>query len=79
MNEITETTDPAEHPETKKRGRPPVAKAAEVETMIPPCPEAEPSMGDKTPAVIAWWFKHHPTEAAARYANRKFELPTDHE
>lgn len=46
---------------------------------IPPCPEADISYGDKTPAVVAWWFKHHPEEAAAKYKDRKFELPTDHE
>lgn len=41
---------------------------------VPPCPE-EGWAGDKTPAVIAWWFEHYPQEAAVKYANRKIQLP----
>lgn len=37
---------------------------------IPPCPLAD-HRGDKTPAVVDWWFTHHPEKAAAKYAGRK--------
>ena len=33
---------------------------------IPPCPAEDPAAGDKTPAVIAWWHRYHPQEAALR-------------
>jgi hypothetical protein len=46
------------------------------EGSIPPCP-AEGFAGDKTPEVVAWWFKYHPEEAALKYAGRKYEIPTD--
>ena len=45
------------------------------EVAIPPCPDEDPKAGDKTPAVIAWWFKYKPAEAAVKYANRKFQQP----
>ena len=45
------------------------------EAAIPPCPDEDPLAGDKTPAVIAWWFKYKPAEAAAKYKNRKFQQP----
>ena len=34
---------------------------------VPPCPPSDPNLGMKTPAVVAWWFKHHPEQAKARY------------
>jgi hypothetical protein len=40
---------------------------------IPECPPEDPAKGDKTPAVIKWWFTYHPEEAATKYANRKFD------
>ncbi len=45
------------------------------ESTIPPCPEANPMQGDKTPAVVAWWFEHQPRLAALKYAGRKIQLP----
>lgn len=79
--------------ETKRRGRPPkdaqdvnppavvedVLEAPRATGAIPPCPEMDPMAGDKTPAVVAWWFKYHPKEAAAKYQGRKFQLPADYE
>lgn len=42
---------------------------------IPPCPTGSPDAGDKDPAVIRWWFTHHPAEAAKRYQGRRFAMP----
>ena len=44
-------------------------------SIIPPCPPEDPAAGDKTPAVIAWWHRYHPEEAAARYKGRRFTMP----
>ena len=47
----------------------PAAVVVEIESQaVPECPPSEPSLGMKTPAVVAWWFEHYPAEAAARYA-----------
>lgn len=35
-------------------------------------PAGDPTMGDKDPAVIVWWFKHRPKEARERYKDRNF-------
>lgn len=35
---------------------------------IPLLPESDPTLGMKTPAVVAWWFEFHPAEAAVKYA-----------
>lgn len=40
---------------------------------IPAMPEMDPRLGDKTPEVVEWFFKHQPKEAATRYAGRKIE------
>ncbi len=44
---------------------------------IPPCPPEDPYAGDKTPAVIAWYFKYKPDEAAEKYKNRKFTIEAE--
>lgn len=43
--------------------------------IIPPCPCGDPAMGMKSPEVVAWWFKHYPEEAKARYAGLTFDHP----
>jgi hypothetical protein len=40
---------------------------------VPECPPSDPKMGDKTPEVIAWWFKYNPETAVKRYSGRRFE------
>ncbi len=47
--------------------------AANPESII--CPIPGGPLGDKSPEVVAWWFKNHPEEAAKRYENRKVERP----
>lgn len=42
---------------------------------IPPCPEQDPVMGMKTPEVIAWWYRYHPTEAKVRYHGLTYPKP----
>lgn len=40
---------------------------------IPPCPPADPLMGDKTPAVVEWYRDYKPEEFQSRYtANGRF-------
>ncbi len=39
----------------------------------PVCPEMDPLLGDKTPAVVEWYFRYAPEEAATKYAGRKFQ------
>ena len=47
----------------------PAAVVVEIKpAAIPECPASDPALGMKTPAVVAWWFEHHPAEAAERYA-----------
>lgn len=48
-----------------------VPEAASASKDIPPCPELDPVAGDKSQEIIAWWFTHHPEEAAKRYSGRK--------
>lgn len=67
---------PAAKPEVKKFENAEAVKVPPKPKAVPPCPEEEPLAGDKTPAVIAWWFKHHPEEAAAKYRGRKFQPPS---
>lgn len=42
---------------------------------IPECPAEDVMLGDKTPAVVAWWFEHHPEQAEEKYKNRKVVRP----
>ena len=46
-----------------------------VPTSEPPCPAEDPRAGDKTPEVVAWFFRYRPEEAEARYKGRKFGMP----
>ena len=41
---------------------------------IPPAPEMEQMLGDKTPAYVEWMRDHHPEEFAVRYAGRRTHL-----
>jgi hypothetical protein len=65
-----EVVKPAAKPRSK-----PSPKSEVTGYNIPPCPPEDPMAGDKTPEVVAWWFAHHPEQAAARYAGRKFQRP----
>lgn len=67
------TPPPATVEPVAEKPTPPPAKPAAGK--IPPCPPSDPRSGDKTPEVVAWWFKHHPKEAAEKYRNRKFTMP----
>lgn len=61
-----------------KRGRKPnSAKVLPIDG-IPPCPESDPMKGMKDPAVIEWWFTHHPAQAAVMYEDLTYSL-TDEE
>jgi hypothetical protein len=62
---------PAEEP--KAEAPAPKAEKPAVTKGVPPMPEMDPRLGDKTPAVVEWYFKHQPKEAAARYEGRKVE------
>lgn len=42
--------------------------------VIPPCPEEDPRLGDKTPAVVEWLAQYHPEEYRRRYAGRRTHL-----
>lgn len=56
---------------------PPAAQveAPSTKHQAPPCPPEDPTAGDKTPEVIAWWHRYHPEAAAVKYRNRKFAMP----
>jgi hypothetical protein len=40
---------------------------------IPPCPQMNPLLGDKTPEVVRWYQNYHPEEFARRYTGRVFK------
>lgn len=51
-------------------------KDAGIDEVTPVCPVAEdPSLGDKTPAIVAWWFKNHPKIAEKKYTGRRYQKP----
>lgn len=37
------------------------------------CPIISNGAGDKDPAVVEWWFKNYPVQAANKYAGRRIE------
>jgi hypothetical protein len=41
---------------------------------IPPRPEMDPMLGDKTIELVEWLRDHHPQEFAIRYAGRRTHL-----
>jgi len=55
----------------------PVEPDEEAPESIPECPKGTPDMGDKDPAVVAWWFKYKPEEAVEKYQGRKFVNPLE--
>jgi hypothetical protein len=53
---------------SKKPDPKPVSKT------IPPAPEMEQMLGDKTPAYVEWMRDYYPQEFAIRYAGRRTHL-----
>lgn len=51
-----------------------MSKKTEPKKDIPPAPEMEQMLGDKTPAYVEWVRDHHPQEFATRYAGRRTHL-----
>lgn len=72
---ITGPGPAAEKPAEVEKPKEPEVKAEKPAATkgIPPMPEMDPRLGDKTPEVVEWYFKHHPKEAAERYKGRKVE------
>jgi hypothetical protein len=65
--------------ETAVTDQPVIPEAEPLGHNIPNRPPENPMQGDKTPEVVAWWFKYHPAKAALKYAGRQFQHPLDHE
>jgi hypothetical protein len=51
-----------------------MSKKSEPKKDIPPAPEMEQMLGDKTPAYVEWMRDYHPQEFAIRYAGRRTHL-----
>jgi len=65
-------------PETPKESpNLPIPKSPNPSSSIPPCPPMDPMSGDKTPAVVAWYFKYKPEEAAVKYSKRRYTLEAE--
>ncbi len=77
------TTDQLENDKKRKSAASQLSKLAtknfepvEVDEVLPACPVPEdPRQGDKTPGVIAWWFKNHPEIAEKKYSGRRYSKP----
>lgn len=71
-------------PAKEKAPKPPKAAPAAAEQpeepktkggkSIPPPPEMDPGLGDKTPAYVEWMRDHHPEQFAKQYHNRKTHI-----
>lgn len=63
--------------ETTSSPNPPISQSPNPSSPIPPCPPMTAAAGDKTPAVIEWYFKYKPEEAAVKYAKRRYSLEAE--
>lgn len=69
VDQVTKQPKPA-------KGGAKAATLAEIDEVLPSCPIPEdPRKGDKTPGVIAWWFKNHPEIAEKKYSGRRYSKP----
>jgi hypothetical protein len=81
LDEIIKQRVAEQPPAPPEAGEPLIFKSeaplrAAVLSDIPPAPEMNPMMGDKTPAYMEWLAKYHPEDYAVRYKGRKTSVST---